>query len=100
MTLQIDVPIDEIVALCKQYPVRKLSLFGSVLREDFRTDSDIDMLVEFQPEARVGYFTMGKLQVDLTELLGREVDLKTAEDLSQYFRHEVIEKAQQIYERE
>jgi uncharacterized protein len=99
MNIQVEIPVDEIVTLCKRYPVRSLALFGSVFREDFHPDSDIDMLVEFPPEARAGCFTMGKMQVDPSELLGREVDLKTTEDLSQYFRQKVIEAAQVLYER-
>lgn len=64
-------------------------MFGSVLRDDFRPDSDVDVLVEFEPAARVGYFEMSRMELELSELLGRRVDLRTPAELSRYFRDRV-----------
>jgi predicted nucleotidyltransferase len=96
---QIDLPLDQIVAFCERYPIQKLSLFGSVLREDFGPDSDIDVLVEFEPAAKIGYFEMADMQFELETILGRPVDLLTPGALSQYFKQKVLDTAQVIYER-
>jgi predicted nucleotidyltransferase len=93
------IPYDEIAAFCQRHHIRKLSLFGSVLREDFSEDSDVDVLVEFEPDAHVGLFGMGEIQMELTEMLGREVDLKTEGFLSRYFRQKVVDTAVTLYER-
>jgi predicted nucleotidyltransferase len=71
---KIDIPPNEIAAFCKRHQIQELSLFGSVLRDDFRPGSDIDVLVEFEPEARIG-LKFFKIEDELTELLGRRVDL-------------------------
>jgi len=92
-------PINEIQALCRRYPIHKLSLFGSVLRDDFTPDSDIDMLVEFEPGARISYFDLASLQLDLRAMLGRDVDIGTPAMLSQHIRSQVLKDAQVIYER-
>jgi predicted nucleotidyltransferase len=97
MNSYVNVSTQQIAAFCQRNHIRKLSLFGSVVRDDFRSDSDIDVLVEFEPEVRVGLFAMGAMQVDLSEMFGREVDLKTPEDLSQYFRQKVLDSAQALY---
>lgn len=93
----IDVPQREISAFCKKHGIGRLSLFGSVLRDDFAPGSDIDVLVEFQPGRTPGlaFFAM---QSELSELLGRKVDLKTPQDLSRYFRDRVLEEARIIYD--
>ena len=91
------IPYDAIVDLCQRYRIRKLSLFGSVLGKDFHTDSDIDVLVEFEPDARIGLKFI-TIRDELTELFGREVDLNTPNSLSKYFRDEVLEHAIVIYE--
>jgi predicted nucleotidyltransferase len=95
----ISLPREAIAEFCQRHHIRKLSLFGSVLRDDFRPDSDIDVLVEFEPEYVPGLFRMGGMQIELSELLGREVDFKTAGFLSRYFRQKVIDSAETIYER-
>lgn len=89
---------EKIQNFCRRHRIRKLSLFGSLLRSDFRPDSDVDVLVEFEPEAHVTLFDMGAAQVELSEILGRVVDLKTAGFLSPYFRQQVINQAQLVYE--
>ncbi|MCX6844229.1 MAG: nucleotidyltransferase domain-containing protein [candidate division WOR-3 bacterium] len=82
---------------CRRHHIRKLSFFGSVLGESFRPDSDVDVLVEFEPEHVPGLLTLAGLEIELSGLLGRKADVRTAEDLSRYFRDEVVAKAQLLY---
>lgn len=83
-------PPQRVAEFCRRNRIRRLSLFGSVLRADFRPDSDVDVLVEFEPEARVGFFKLVDMQDELSAMLGgRTVDLRTPRDLSPYFRSEV-----------
>ena len=90
---------DKIIAFCQRYPIRKLALFGSVLRDDFRSDSDIDVLVEFIPGSGITYLDMVTMQDELAAMLGRSVDLVTPEALSEYFRQHVLDTAETLYER-
>lgn len=95
------VSIDEkaIASLCRNYDVARLSLFGSVLREDYDPNrSDIDLLVEFLPGARRSLFTLLRLQKDLSNLLGRKVDLTTPGSLSKYFRDDVLATSKVLYD--
>ena len=85
---KIDVPQDIIADFCKRHAVRKLALFGSVLRDDFRPDSDVDVLVEFEPGHVPGLAFFG-MQDELSEILKRDVELHTPAFLSPYFRREV-----------
>ena len=97
-TPQIPVPQEQIAAVCRRYHIRTLALFGSVLREDFTIDSDVDVLVEFEPGRTPGYFTLARIARELSPLLGgREVDLRTPQDLSRYFRDEVVNTAFAVY---
>ncbi len=82
---------------CRRHHIRRLSFFGSVLGESFRPDSDVDVLVEFERAHVPGLLTLAGLEIELSELLGRKADVRTAEDLSRYFRDEVIAKAQLLY---
>jgi len=75
-----------------------LGLFGSILRDDFSPDSDIDILVEYEAGAKITLFDMAMQEIDLSAILGRKVDLRTAKELSPYFRSEVQAEAQWIYE--
>lgn len=88
---------EQVVRFCKQHRIRKLSLFGSVLRDDFGPSSDVDVLVEFEPGARVGLLRMAGIESELSAMLGRKVDLRTPGDLSRYFRREVEESAEVCY---
>lgn len=97
--MNIVVPEDEISAFCRRHGIRRLALFGSVLREDFRPDSDVDVLVEFEPGVRVGWAFID-LQDELSRILGREVDLNTPGFLSRHMRQRVLDTAEVIYERE
>ena len=90
---EIYVDSDSIADFCKRNHIRKLALFGSVLREDFRADSDVDMLVEFQSGHAVGHIGLGTMEQELSELIGRKVDLRTPGELSPYFRDEVVRSA-------
>ncbi len=95
----VQLPKGEIFEFCKRNRIRRLSLFGSVLRDDFGPESDIDVLVEFEPGHRLGFAFFG-LQDELSDMLGRQVDLRTAKDLSRYFRDEVVRTAEVIYDAE
>ncbi len=88
---------ERIRLFCKKYHIRKLSLFGSVLREDFKPTSDIDVLVEFESGQRIGLFKIARMENELSSLMGRKVDLRTPQDLSRYFRQEVLENAEVQY---
>jgi hypothetical protein len=92
------IPYAEIAAFCQRHHIRKLSLFGSVLRDDFREDSDVDVLVEFEPGHTPGweYYTWGD---ELAPILGYPVDLLTPEELSRHFRERVLAEAVTVYER-
>lgn len=90
---EIEIPRGRIAAFCQRNGIRRLSLFGSILREDFKLDSDIDFLVEFEPGRVPSLLGMAGLEIELSEMLGRRVDLRTLEDLSRYFRDEVLERA-------
>lgn len=87
---------EQIAQFCRRHHVRRLALFGSVLREDFNSTSDVDVLVEFEPGHTPGlaFFSM---QDELSELLGRKVDLSTPRFLSRYFRDEVLREAEVLY---
>lgn len=98
MEARIPIPKDEIAKFCRKHRIRKLALFGSVLRDDFRPESDVDVLVEFEPDTRVGMFGFSGAEIELTELLGRKVDLNTVGFLSRYFREEVLQEALPVYE--
>jgi len=98
MTARIPVPRRAVADFCQRNRIRKLSLFGSVLRDDFRPDSDIDMLVEFEPDAVVGLFDIARMERELSEIMGRRVDLRTPKDLSRHFRQQVLDEAEVQYE--
>ena len=94
---RIDIPTERISEFCRANRIRRLALFGSVLRDDFGPDSDVDVLVEFEPEARVG-LRFFELEQELSEILGRKVDLNTPGFLSRHFRDEVLAEAEDQYD--
>ena len=94
---RIPIPTETLAEFCRRHHIRKLSLFGSVLRDDFRPDSDIDVLVKFEPGHIPGLAFFG-MQDELSEILGRRVDLNTAGFLSPLFRDEVLAEADVLYE--
>jgi len=92
----IDIPRERIEAFCRANGIRRLALFGSVLRDDFRPGSDLDLLVEFQPGVRVGLAFI-RMQDELSAIFGRKVDLNTPGSLSKHFRDEVLHEAEPLY---
>jgi predicted nucleotidyltransferase len=98
MSVRIEIPVAEIVAFSRRHRIRKLALFGSVLRDDFTPESDVDVLVEFEPGTRVGLFDLYDMEQELSHLLGdREVDMNTPRSLSEYFRDKVLREAEVHY---
>jgi predicted nucleotidyltransferase len=93
-----NMPRDKIAEFCRRNRIRKLSLFGSVLRGDFDSQSDIDILVEFEPGARVGMIRLAGLELELGEIIGRKVDLNTQGFLSKYYRDRVVSEAEVQYD--
>ena len=100
MQPKIDIPIQKIRRFCTKNHIRKLALFGSVLTSRFRKKSDVDFLVEFETNHVPGLLGISELQFELEDIIGRQVDLRTANDLSPYFRSDVIEKAYHLYGKE
>ncbi|MCX5993774.1 MAG: nucleotidyltransferase family protein [Chloroflexi bacterium] len=95
----IGIPRRKIAGFCRRHHIRKLSLFGSVLRDDFGPDSDVDVLVEFLPGHTPGYFSLFDMETEFSALLGgRKADIRTSQDLSRYFREQVIREARVQYE--
>ena len=95
---KIQLPREKIAEFCKRNRIRKLSLFGSALREDFRQDSDVDLLVEFQTGAAPSFLDLARMERELAGLLGgRKIDLRTPKELSRYFRDEVLSSARVQY---
>lgn len=90
-------PKDKIAEFCKLHHIRKLSIFGSCLHGEFGPESDIDLLVEFELDHIPGLITLSGKEIELSEIIGRKVDLRTPEDLSRYFRKEVVDPAEVQY---
>lgn len=95
--LPIQLPAAEIAGFCRRHGIARLSLFGSVLRADFSADSDVDVLVVFMPERAPGFIGFAGLQLELSGILGRRVDLRTPADLSVYFRDEILREARLLH---
>jgi hypothetical protein len=93
----LEIPQEPIAEFCRQNHIRRLALFGSILRDDFGPNSDVDVLVEFEPDKTPGLRFFG-LQQELSELLGRKVDLNTPQCLSKYFRNQVLREARVLYD--
>ena len=98
--IPVDIPREAIAAFCERNHIRKLSLFGSALTPRFREDSDVDLLVEFEAGRSPGYFGLVGMEMELTGLIGRKVDLRTPGELSKYFRDTVVASALPQYERQ
>ena len=92
--LKIKIPNDRIAGFCRRHHIRRLSLFGSALRDDFGPKSDIDVLVEFEPGKAPSFFRLFDMEDELSAMLeGRKVDVRTPEDLGRYFRQRVLSEA-------
>ena len=88
----------KIADFCKRHHIRRLALFGSVLRDDFRPDSDVDVLVEFQPGRVPGLIRLAGMEIELSAVVGRKVDLRTPAEISRYFRERVLGAAEVQYD--
>lgn len=91
------IPREILSPFCRKHHIRRFYLFGSIICDDFGPDSDVDVLVEFDPEHIPGLFGLAGMEIELSELLGRKADIRTPEDLSRYFREEVIASAELRY---
>lgn len=89
---------DKLADFCRRNHIRRISLFGSALHGEMRQDSDIDLLVEFEETNVPGFFALCRMENELSDLLGRKVDLRTPQELSRYFRDEVVRTAEVQYE--
>ena len=99
MNPQVSIPKARLASFCRTRGIRRLAVFGSALRSDFGPESDVDLLVEFEPGRTPGLLGIAGMELDLGRMLGRKVDLRTPRDLSRYFRQQVIDEAQVQYER-
>lgn len=93
----LDIPLERVAELCRRYEVRELALFGSALRDDFGPDSDVDVLVEFDATAQVGFLTLLRMQRELAALMRRRVDLVPKRGLKERIRQSVLDGARVIY---
>ena len=89
---------EQIAEFCVRNHIKKFAFFGSVLRDDFRQDSDVDILIELDRRYRTGLMKMAGMEIELSEIIGRKVDLRTPNELSDYFRDEVLTEAEVQYE--
>ena len=99
MGVKIEIPKAEIASFCRHSRIRRLALFGSVLRDDFGPESDVDVLVDFEPGARVGLITLAGMEIELSRLLDRKVEIHTLKGLNPHFRDKVLDAAEVLYER-
>ena len=96
--IKVKLPKQKIADFCRRHHIHRLDVFGSALREDFRPKSDLDVLVEFEPEHTPGLIRLAGMEIELSALLGgRKVDMNTPLCLSPFFREEVLEEAEQVY---
>ena len=89
---------EELADFCRKNYISKFSIFGSAIRDQLQPDSDIDILVEFEQNHTPGLFSIVRMEMELSKIIGRKVDLRTPEDLSQYFRDEVVQNAELQYQ--
>ncbi len=99
MPARIEIPKAEISQFCRQNAIRRLAFFGSVLRDDFGPESDVDVLVDFEPGVSVGLITLAGMEIELSELLGRRAEIHTPAGLHPRFRDRVEQAAEVEYER-
>jgi len=96
--MRIEIDKNALAAFCRRHRIRKLAFFGSVLRDDFGPASDVDVLVEFEPGARVGLIRLAGMENELSDLLGRRAEMHTVKGLNPHFRDEVLSAAEVQYE--
>jgi predicted nucleotidyltransferase len=97
MLLPVQYEPQKLIDFCRKHHVLKLRIFGSSLSLELRSDSDVDILVEFEPGFRAGLLYLSGMELELSEIFGRKVDLRTPNDLSRYFREEVLNAAEVLY---
>jgi len=88
---------DRIAEYCRRNQIRELSVFGSVLRPDFRADSDVDLLVEFEADAHIGFMALGRMARELAAIIGRKIDLVPKDGLKPLIRDSVISSSRKVY---
>jgi len=98
MNSKLNISKDKIATFCQCNHIRKLAFFGSVLRDDFGSDSDVDVLVEFETGTRVGLITLAGMVIELSRILGRKAEIHTVKGLNPQFRDEVLKTAVEQYE--
>ncbi len=93
-SLPVAIPREKLVEFCRKHHIRRLALFGSVLRDDFRASSDVDVLVEFEPNHVPGFIRLAGMEIELSGIIGdHKVDMNTPNSLSSYFRDQVLAEA-------
>ena len=97
MSISIQVDPAAIAEFCRKHHIRRLAFFGSVLTDEFDDESDVDVLVEFEPGHPVGLLRLAHMELELSSVLGRKADMRTPQDLSRYFREEVVASAEVLY---
>ena len=99
MTVKIDIPTTKIATFCRRHQIRELALFGSVLREDFEPDSDVDVLIDFKPgiDEELTLMDLSRIQMELSNILHREVDLVLRDGLKPFIRDEVLANLEVVY---
>lgn len=98
MSPRLPIPRDEIAAFCQKHGIRKFALFGSVIRDDFGPESDVDVVAEFRPEARFGLFELVDMQDELTAIVGRKAELFEFRALRPWMQEEVAKSMEVFYE--
>lgn len=91
-------PAAQLELFCRRYGIRSLAVFGSLLHGNAHAGSDLDLLVDYAPNQKISLFAVAQMEIELSVLFGQTVDLRTAEDLSPYFRESVLAEAQVLYE--
>lgn len=97
MNPKLRLPNETIASFCRAHAVREMALFGSSVREDFRDDSDVDVLIDLRDDARIGFVAMQRMQDELAAIFGRRVDLVTRNGLNRHIRDDVFKQAEVIY---
>ena len=97
---RVSITRDQIANFCQRNRIKRFAFFGSALRDDFSSESDIDVLVEFEPDAHIGLMKLVGMERELSGVVGRKIDLRTPKELSRYFRDEVIAEAEIQYEKD
>jgi len=93
----LDVPDQALIEYCRRNQIRELSVFGSVQRDDFRPDSDVDILVEFEEDAEIGFLALSRIRRELSAIIGRDVDLVPKDGLKAFIRQSVLDSSEIIY---